>query len=306
MKKASWFVASIGVAAVAALLSSSAQSRSSIDWPLHNLDLAGSRFSTLDQINTLECQVADATMALPARCHRRRQQPDDAGHRRRRDVCDRFRAEACMRSTPPTGTCSGPTTSPISSEAAGARVTSSATAASCYARRRRLRRRRVVPVRARRQDRKADSWLRQQRPGERDSRRAQDADTRRPRPPSAWGIGSRPRRRSQRRALHRQHAKREPHPGRPRVRCRRQDGQGPLALQHGPAGREGSGLGDRRPNLGRRRTQRRRHLGDAGHRSRSWDCSTSRSGIRSATAGSGRASTSSPIRSSRSRSARAS
>ena len=51
MKRAKRFVVLVGIATVAALLSSSAQPRSSVDWPLHNLDLAGSRFSTLDQIN---------------------------------------------------------------------------------------------------------------------------------------------------------------------------------------------------------------------------------------------------------------
>ena len=43
------------VVASALLSSPSAQQRrtvASVDWPLHNLDLAGSRFSTLDQINT--------------------------------------------------------------------------------------------------------------------------------------------------------------------------------------------------------------------------------------------------------------
>src|SRR4029450_6598146 len=52
MKKVNRFVAFVGIATVAALVSSSAQPRSSVNWPLHNLDLAGSRFSTLDQINT--------------------------------------------------------------------------------------------------------------------------------------------------------------------------------------------------------------------------------------------------------------
>src|SRR4249919_3211524 len=51
MKKAKRFVVLVGIATLAALLSSSAQARLSVDWPLHNLDLAGSRFSTLDQIN---------------------------------------------------------------------------------------------------------------------------------------------------------------------------------------------------------------------------------------------------------------
>jgi len=52
MKKVNRFLAFVGIATVTALMSSSAQPRSSVDWPLHNLDLAGSRFSTLDQINT--------------------------------------------------------------------------------------------------------------------------------------------------------------------------------------------------------------------------------------------------------------
>src|SRR6188768_775402 len=52
MKKPKHFVVLVGMAMVAVLLSSSAQPRSSVDWPLHNLDLAGSRFSRLDQINT--------------------------------------------------------------------------------------------------------------------------------------------------------------------------------------------------------------------------------------------------------------
>ena len=57
-------------------------------------------------------------------------------------------------------------------------------------------------------------------------------------------------------------------PGGHVLRRRCEDRQGPLALQHGSAGREGSGLGDRRSDLGRWRAQRRRHLGNAGHRSR--------------------------------------
>src|SRR4026207_1690786 len=52
MRKAKRFVVLVGMAMVAALLSSSAQPRSSVDWPLHNLDLAGSRFSPLAQLHT--------------------------------------------------------------------------------------------------------------------------------------------------------------------------------------------------------------------------------------------------------------
>ena len=49
------FAAFLGIMTMSALLASSAQQRNavtSVNWPLHNLDLAGSRFSTLDQINT--------------------------------------------------------------------------------------------------------------------------------------------------------------------------------------------------------------------------------------------------------------
>src|SRR4026209_2073335 len=56
MKRAKRFVVLVGIATVAALLSSSAQPRSSVAWPPHTLDLAGSRFSTLDQINTSNVQ----------------------------------------------------------------------------------------------------------------------------------------------------------------------------------------------------------------------------------------------------------
>src|SRR4030095_13527812 len=46
------FAAVLGALTISVLLPSSAQQRQSVSWPLHNLDLAGSRFSTLDQINT--------------------------------------------------------------------------------------------------------------------------------------------------------------------------------------------------------------------------------------------------------------
>ena len=49
------FAVLLSIMTVSALLASSAQQRNtgtSANWPLHNLDLAGSRFSTLDQINT--------------------------------------------------------------------------------------------------------------------------------------------------------------------------------------------------------------------------------------------------------------
>ena len=93
----------------------------------------------------------------------------------------------------------------------------------------------------------------------------------------------------QRRALHRQHAQREPHSRRARSRRRREDRQGAVALQHDSAGREGSGLGRRRADLGRRRAKRRRHLGNGGDRSRARSALRRRSAIRSATARSARA-----------------
>src|SRR5438552_3757042 len=49
------FVAALSIAAVLAVHASSAPAQrptvTSGDWPLHNLDLAGSRFSAMDQIN---------------------------------------------------------------------------------------------------------------------------------------------------------------------------------------------------------------------------------------------------------------
>ena len=42
-----------------------AGSARSVNWPLHNLDLAGSRFSAMDQINTVQRHVADAALAVP-------------------------------------------------------------------------------------------------------------------------------------------------------------------------------------------------------------------------------------------------
>ena len=179
----------------------------------------------------------------------------------------------------------------------GARATSSAIAAS-LCRRRDLHRRRLVPVRARCQDRRADAGLRQERPGQR--RSSTCIQQRYPEVQGGDQPGLLVHHRaadSQRRALHRQHPQREPHPGRACAGGRRQDRQGAVALQHRAAGRKGSGLGHCRSDLGRRRAQRRRHLGDAVDRSRARHCSTSRSPTRSATAPSAPASTCSPTRS---------
>ena len=54
-----------------------------VDWPLHNLDLAGTRLLHDGPDQPVEREDAGAAMALPARHHRRRQQPDDAGRRGR-------------------------------------------------------------------------------------------------------------------------------------------------------------------------------------------------------------------------------
>ena len=268
----------IGGAILLAMPALDAQRKGNVDWPLHNLDLAGSRFSTLDQINALEREVADAALAVPARRHRRRQQPDDADHRRRHDVRHRFARQRLRRQR---------------------RRRASAVVVRRHQPdwRRRARRLRL-PQPRRRSTPTASSTPPPARSCSRSTRRPasrfrrfgnngqasvildvlKTALSRTSRPPSAWATGSRRRRRSQRRALHRQHAQREPHPRRPRAGGRREDRQGALALQHDSAGREGPGLGDRRADLGRRRAQRRRHLGDAGRSIPSWACSTSRSG----------------------------
>ena len=167
-----------------------------MNWPLHNLDLAGSRFSAMDQINTVERRHAHAALAVPDRGHRRRQQSDDAGHRRRHDVRHRSARQRATRSTRPTGICCGRSTSPISSAAAREPVMSSAIAASATPTAS------STPPRARSCSRStrrpaSRSDLRQRRPGQRDSRRAQD---RYPDVTSAigWATGSPRRRRSTR------------------------------------------------------------------------------------------------------------
>src|SRR6186997_2133886 len=45
------FAAVLGALTISVLLPSSAQQRQSVSWPLQNRDLAGTRYSTLDQIN---------------------------------------------------------------------------------------------------------------------------------------------------------------------------------------------------------------------------------------------------------------
>ena len=74
--------------AVCVSLTLNAQS-GTVNWPLHNLDLAGSRFSRAGSDQHHQRRVADAALAVSDRRDRRRQQSDDAGDRRRHDVCDR-------------------------------------------------------------------------------------------------------------------------------------------------------------------------------------------------------------------------
>jgi len=61
-----------------------------------------------------------------------------------------------------------------------------------------------------------------------------------------------------------QYTQREPHPRRPRARGGRENGKGALALQHHSTGRERSGLGRGGPDLGWRGAQWGRHLGNGG------------------------------------------
>ena len=81
------FMVFVSIATVLAVQASSAPAQqnavTSVNWPLHNLDLAGSRFSAMDPDQHVEREVTGPAMAVPARRHRRRQQSDDPGHRRR-------------------------------------------------------------------------------------------------------------------------------------------------------------------------------------------------------------------------------
>ena len=55
----------LGVVAVTMTLTTSALAQN-VDWRLHNLDLAGSRYSEMDQIDRSNVQTLDAPMALSA------------------------------------------------------------------------------------------------------------------------------------------------------------------------------------------------------------------------------------------------
>ena len=122
----------------------------------------------------VERQDADAALALPARRHRRRQQPDDAGRRRRHDVRDRFARQRLRRRRG-----RRPSAVDLRRHATDrrrrARRLRLPQPRRHLRRRRRLHGRRVVPLRARREDRQADPELRQGRPGQRHPRRAEAA-----------------------------------------------------------------------------------------------------------------------------------
>src|SRR5215208_5345174 len=59
MKRLQWWIVAIvssagvlaGVAQLVPSLTAQSRAATTINWPLHNLDLAGTRFSTMDQIN---------------------------------------------------------------------------------------------------------------------------------------------------------------------------------------------------------------------------------------------------------------
>ena len=199
----------------------------------------------------VEREAARPTLALPARCHRRRQQPDNARDCRRNAVRDRFPRERVRGRR---------------------RRRTSSLELRCHAvdwrgseRRLRipqprrllcewgdLRGGRLISARTRRKNREADAGLRQERPCARDPGRAKREIPGRDVAHHARVLVHHGAAGVRRRPLHRQHAKREPHSRRPCNRRRRENGQGALALQHHSAGRKRSGLGGCRSDLGGR------------------------------------------------------
>ena len=214
--------------------------RPTVNWPLHNLDLAGSRFSPMTQINRANVKslvprwlfqhgvidgvsnqttpvIVDGTMyvtdargsvyAVDAADGHLLWTYDVTGpHRRRR--ARRLRLPQPRRR---------------------------------LRRRRRLCRGRIVPLRARRENGQAASGF------GKNGQASVILDVLRRRYPDVktadqpgllvhHGAAD-----LQRRALHRQHAQREPYSRRPRARRRCENGQGALALQHGSAGRKDQG-----------------------------------------------------------------
>ena len=144
---------------------------------------------------------------------------------------------------------------------------------------------RIVSLCARRQDWKTGSEFRHKRSGERDPGRAEDPVSGRQDGDQHGVLVHHCAPGVQRRALYRQHAKRESYSGWPCLCRRREERQGPVALQHRAAGRKRSGLGDRRVRRGSAASAMAAESGKRRQSIPNWDCSTSRSGIRSATAG---------------------
>ena len=101
-----------------------------VNWALHNLDLSGTRYSPLDQINTSNVKSLVAEMVVSARCHRWRQQSDHSGDGRRHHRTSPMRAAASTPLMRQTVICSGRTTSPSFSAAAPKPATYSGTVAS--------------------------------------------------------------------------------------------------------------------------------------------------------------------------------
>ena len=205
-------------------------------------------------------------MALPARRHRRRQQPDDPGHRRRRDVRDRFPRECLRRRRRRRASAVDMRRPSLGGDRREGYIFRNR--GVCYADG-------VVYVAGGSFLFALDAKTGKPIPGfGKDGQASVILDvlkTRYPEAKTAISMGywftTAPQ--VYNGVLYIGSTRSESHIPGGHVFCRRrQDGQGPLALQHGSAGREGSGLGDRRSDVGRRRTQRRRHLGDTGHRSR--------------------------------------
>ena len=167
-------VVSAGFIAFALLPNVEAQrGTTTVNWPLHNLDLAGSRYSPMDQINPSNVKT------LTPRWLFQYGVIDGVSNQTTPVIVDGMMYVTDSRgSVYAVNAADGHLlwTFDVTQLLGGgaAKATSSVTAASLR-RRRRLHRRRIVSLRARRKNRKADPNFRQGRPGERHPRRHQAA-----------------------------------------------------------------------------------------------------------------------------------
>ena len=165
------------VVATASVAPAQRKAVTSVDWPLHNLDLAGSRFSTMDQINTSNVKslaprwlfqhgVIDgvSNQTTPVIVDGVMYVTDSRGSVYAVDAADGHLLWTYDVTNLIGGGSAGRLRLPQPRRLLRGR--------------RRLHGRGLVPVRARREDREADSELRQGRPGQRDPGRAQDAISR--------------------------------------------------------------------------------------------------------------------------------